>query len=138
MGRVARAGFAYFAATFLLGFVLGALRVLWLAPALGEGRAVALELPLMLGASWWLCRWAVRRWRVSTALADRAAMGALAFALLIMAETLTGMAMSGCGVGDQLRAMTQGTGAAGLAAQLLFAAFPVLQWPERGRRQEGG
>ena len=56
-----RAGAAYFAIVFAVGFVLGALRVTFLAPAVGPLPAVALELPVMLAASWWTCGWLMRR-----------------------------------------------------------------------------
>src|SRR5690606_39056760 len=50
---ILHAALAYWAAIFALGFVLGTVRTLWLAPAVGELAAVALELPVMLGASAW-------------------------------------------------------------------------------------
>ena len=55
MGRVLKAATAYFALVFAAGFVLGTLRTLWLAPALGPMLAVAAELPVMLGVSWLAC-----------------------------------------------------------------------------------
>ncbi len=51
--RVMAAAAAYWAAIFALGFVLGTVRVLWLAPLVGLLAATALELPVMLAASWW-------------------------------------------------------------------------------------
>jgi len=46
-----RPALAYFLPVFALGFVLGTVRTLWLAPMLGELAAVAAELPVMLAAS---------------------------------------------------------------------------------------
>lgn len=46
--RIASAGLAYWAVVFALGFVLGTIRVLWLAPLVGLIPATALELPVML------------------------------------------------------------------------------------------
>lgn len=88
--RVLQAGAAYFGALFALGFVLGTIRVLAVAPRLGELGAVALELPIMLLASWFACAWAVRRWSVPAATGARVLMGAWAFALLLGAETALG------------------------------------------------
>lgn len=81
-----KAGAAYFAVVFAVGFALGTVRTLFLAPRLGELLAVVIELPLMLGASWLACGWAVRRWRIAPTAGPRLTMGAFAFALLIIAE----------------------------------------------------
>jgi len=127
MTAALRAGVTYFAIVFASGFVLGALRVLVIAPRLGEVGAVAAELPVMLALSWFVCRWLVRREAVAAAFGPRAAMGLVALALLLAAEagvsilgfgrTLAGHLASYRAVGAQL----------GLAAQVAFAAFPLLQ-----------
>lgn len=57
MMRAALAGLAYFTLVFAAGFGLGTLRVLALAPILGEGGAVLLELPIILAIAWMACRW---------------------------------------------------------------------------------
>lgn len=121
------AGTAYFMTVFAVGFLLGTLRVLVLLPALGELTAVALETPVMLAACWFLCRWAVRRWQVPGEAASRLAMGALAFALLMGAEFLLATLLFGLSPGDWLAAMGSTAGVLGLAGQVLFAMFPLLQ-----------
>ena len=80
-----KAALAYWGAIFALGFVLGTLRVLWIAPQMGETRAVLFELPLMLAASWFAARWLVRRFGIGSA-GQALAMGALAFVLLMASE----------------------------------------------------
>jgi hypothetical protein len=45
-------GLRYFAGVFAVGFLLGTVCTLWLAPAVGEVAAVAIELPVIIGASW--------------------------------------------------------------------------------------
>lgn len=52
MKRIAAAALAYWAGGLALGFLLGPVRVLWVAPRLGEFAAVAAELPVMLAAGW--------------------------------------------------------------------------------------
>lgn len=59
--RVLIRGSLYFALVFAVGFALGAVRVLWLVPRLGERAAELLEAPFMLAASFFFARWVVRR-----------------------------------------------------------------------------
>ena len=90
-----KAAAAYFALVFTLGFVLGTLRVTMLVPRLGELMAVMVELPLMLTAAWFICRGVVRHFGVPAAAGPRLAMGAVAFALLTMAEFALSVAVFG-------------------------------------------
>lgn len=136
MSRVVPAAFAYFALVFALGFLLGTGRVLLLEPRLGVWGATLLELPVMLAASWWLCRWVMRRWRVRPRLGDRAIVGIGAFALLMAAEVALGTTLFDRDLAGQVHEMTRGAGALGLAAQMLYAAFPVIQLTGAPRRQE--
>src|SRR5690349_5380621 len=88
------AGATYFGIVFAAGFVLGVLRVTFIAPATGPLWAVALELPFMLAASWWTSGWVGRRFGIAT-LASAATTGAIAFVLLIAAETGFAMSLGG-------------------------------------------
>lgn len=127
MGAAWRAGAAYFALVFAIGFALGVLRVLVLAPALGETAAVAAEVPVMLVASWLASRWLVGAFRVSHAAPQRLAMGGLAFGLLIAAEFALGSLATGRGPAAQVSAWATAAGAIGLAGQVAFALIPWLQ-----------
>lgn len=62
-----KAGAIYFAAAFALGFVLGTIRVLWLAPHVGETAAVLAEQPVMLTVSWFAAGWLIRRHHIARA-----------------------------------------------------------------------
>ncbi len=121
---VLRAAAAYFAMIFALGFVLGTLRVLWIAPRTGETAAVLLELPLMLLASWLAARALTGRFEIRRA-RDAVAVGALAFALLMGAELLLALA-TGQSAREWLAGLGRLPGALGLAGQLGFALMPVL------------
>ena len=59
--RATKAGALYAIVVFSIGFILGTIRVLLLAPRLGETTAVIVEAPIMLAASWFVCRWCVDR-----------------------------------------------------------------------------
>ena len=122
-----KAGAAYFAVVFAIGFALGTVRTLFLAPRLGEQLAVLIELPLMLAASWFVCGWAVRRWQVPPAVAPRLTMGAVAFALLMLAEVTLSLTAFDRSLADYVRHLITPHGLTGLTGQLVFALMPVLQ-----------
>lgn len=122
-----RAGSAYFGGMFLLGFALGTIRVLLLEPRLGASAATLMELPIMLGVSWFYCGWLLQRFRVAVALAARVSMGAVALALLLVAEGALGAVLFARSAAEQVGAMTDGPGLVGLIGQFVFAFFPVMR-----------
>lgn len=126
-----KAGAAYFAIVFAVGFALGTVRTLFIAPRLGEHLAVVIELPFMLGASWLACGWAVRRWQVVAAAGPRLTMGAVAFGLLMIAELTLSATAFDRSPADFLRNLSTPHGLTGLAGQIIFALIPLLH---RGRR----
>ena len=125
--RATGAGAVYLAIVFLWAFALGTVRVLVVAPRLGELVAVLIETPLVLGASWFACRWTVRRLAVGPEVTVRLAMGAVAFVLLMILE----FALSGLVFGQPASAWLEGfrttPGAIGLAAQIAFGFVPLIQ-----------
>lgn len=126
--RVLGAGLAYFVVAFAIGFMLGALRTgaLTLYPALGRLAAVAIEIPFMLTACWLICGQVVARFSVPAAWPARAALGAVAFALLQGAEMTLGVWMSNIGPAQQFAAFATPAGALGLAAQIAYGVGPLL------------
>jgi hypothetical protein len=132
MAVALKAGVLYFAIVFAAGFGLGALRVTVIAPLLGETGAVLLELPVMLTLSWIVCAWLVRRQGVPGAAAARVAMGVSAFALLMAAEAGVSVFAFGRSLVEHFEAYRAATAQIGLAAQVAFLAFPLLQaWLRR-------
>lgn len=124
---IARAGFVYFALVFAAGAALGTLRTLLLAPALGEARAVAVELPVMLALSWIACGFVIARLRVPARWPVRAGMGAAAFALLMAAEAALGMLALGRTAGEHLAAYREVPALLGLGGQVAFGLMPLLR-----------
>lgn len=123
---ILRAATAYWALVFAAGFVLGTVRTLWLAPAVGPLAAVAIELPIMLVLSWLAARMVLRRWPpVSQGAA--LATGALAFALLLGAELALALALGGTARG-WLASLASAPGLLGLAGQAAFALLPWWLW----------
>lgn len=125
--RAAAAGAVYFLILFAAGFVLGTLRVLVVAPRLGEVPAVLLELPLMLAASWVVCGFLARHMHVAAGFTQRAIMGFIGFALLMLAEIALGLFGFGRTFEMQLAALAAPAGMIGLAGQIGFGAIPLLQ-----------
>jgi hypothetical protein len=70
-----RAGVLYAIIVFLIGFILGTIRVLLVVPRLGETTAVIIEAPVMLTASWLICRWCVDRLDVAATVPVRSSIG---------------------------------------------------------------
>jgi hypothetical protein len=127
------AGAAYFALVFALGFLLGTVRTLFVQDAASASRltGVLIELPVMLVASWFLCRQAVRRFHVAPAPGPRATMGGVAFALLLLAELGVGALLFGRTPVQHLALYRDASYAVGLGAQVAFAIMPWLQMLRR-------
>jgi hypothetical protein len=131
-GSPAAAGAAYFGIVFALGFVLGTMRTLVVEEAPGTGRllGVLIELPIMLVASWLACRHLVGRFGVAATVGARAVMGAVALALLLLAEMLVGALLFGRTAAAHVALYREASYAVGLAAQVAFALMPLarLRW----------
>ena len=84
--KATKAGALYAIFVFLIGFILGTIRVLLVAPRLGETTAVSIEAPIMLAASWLVCRWCLDRLDVAVTVPARSLMGVVAFLVLMSAE----------------------------------------------------
>ncbi|MFZ1866162.1 MAG: hypothetical protein WAU39_18210 [Polyangiales bacterium] len=124
---VLRSAAAYFGIVFAAGFALGTLRTLFLAPRFGELWAVLLELPIMLAISWWACGKVVTRFRVPPRIAPRAAIGVIAFALLMLAEIVLSLGLFARSMSDYAADLTTPHGLVGLGGQVAFALMPLVR-----------
>lgn len=124
--RLIGAGFVYFAVIFALGFVLGTVRTIFLEPAVGDLRAVLLELPVMLAASWLACGYIIRRLTPAPGRSQRVIMGAAAFSFLMSAEIALALWLFDSTPAQVLAGWAAPAGMAGLGGQIAFAVFPVL------------
>lgn len=120
------AGFIYFAVVFAAGVLLGAIRVAFLAPAVGDWNATLIELPFILGVSWIACVSIIDRLGVERRAGDRLVMGFAAFGLLLVAEVALGLALMNRTFAGQIAAMSSPSALIGLAGQGLFAIFPLI------------
>jgi hypothetical protein len=128
MKRVFIAGAVYFLILFAFGFILGTIRVTLIAPRFGVLTATLAEVPVMLAAAYFVCRWVIRRWNVSHRSSVRWAMVVLFILLLFLFETLFGAMLFGRSLTDQLTALATPAGWVGLCAQIIAALLPLLVW----------
>lgn len=119
------AGLRYFAIVFAVAFALGTIRTLWLTAAVGATMAVVIEVPLILAVSFVAARAIVVRDRDLTR--GRAlGIGAIAFALLMLAESSLSLLVFGTSLAIWFKAQMHLPGAIGLLGQLLFALMPLI------------
>jgi hypothetical protein len=120
-----RAGLCYGLGLFAAGFILGTLRVLLIAPIVGDAIAVLCEVPLMLFVSWSWAGWIDRRFRPQNR-NSALAIGLFGFAVLLAGEFALGIALMGMTPAEWLASLSRPTGQIGLIAQLIAAAMPLL------------
>jgi hypothetical protein len=123
--RVLLAALAYFALVFGAGFALGAIRTLWVVPAIGVRAAELLETPFMVAISFLAARWIVRRLSVPAAAGARLGMGALALVLLLGAEFGFVLSLRGMTLEEYFATRDPVSGTAYYLALLAYAAFPL-------------
>lgn len=126
MARSLLAGVVHALILFAAGFALGVLRVLALAPHLGESAVILAELPIMMALSVASARWTVARFDAPPALAPRLAMSAAAFALLMACDLWVSTALMGNTLGRHLARYGEIIPLLGLAAQFAACAMPAL------------
>jgi hypothetical protein len=115
----------YFAIVFGTGFLLGALRVWLVVPAIGTRAAELLEMPLMLAVVAAAARYVT--WRFSNTIHSKAGwlqVGAIAFACVLCADVIVGIALRGMTVGQALFERDPLSGAAYYLALGWLAAAP--------------
>jgi hypothetical protein len=117
---------AYFLILFALGFVLGTFRVTLIAPRFGAFAATLAEVPIMLIAAYFACRWVARRWHVPRATLVRTTMVFWFLVLLFLFETLFGALLFGRTFSDQWATLTTAAGLLGLSAQIIAALLPLV------------
>ena len=123
----AKAGVAYAVTVFSIGFLLGTARVLLLAPHVGSTIAVAVEAPIILTASWYTSSIWMKCLVVSAEMRTRTLVGAVAFATLTILEVALSIGLFHRPIGEYLAGLRSLAGVIGLAAQVCFATFPLIE-----------
>lgn len=136
--QILKAAAAYFGLAFAAGFVLGAIRVPFVVPRLGERTAELLEMPLMLVVVIFAARLVVRRFALARLPGVRLRAGGIALVLLLAAELLLAVTLQGRSVGTYIASRDPVAGAVYLLMLLLYALMPaILLRYERVRPRTG-
>jgi hypothetical protein len=122
----AKAGVAYAVTVFAIGFLLGAARVLLLAPRAGPTIAVLIEMPVILTASWYASRIWMKQLAVGVETSTRAVVGTVAFVTLMTLEFAVSVGMLHTSPEEYLEELRSPAGAIGFVGQVCFATFPFL------------
>ncbi|MFM2306268.1 MAG: hypothetical protein RLZZ367_937 [Bacteroidota bacterium] len=117
----------YTVGIFAVGFVLGTIRTLLLAPRIGALAAVTAEVPVMLLIAWFYCRWLIHRLGINSNRAQLLAWGLLAFTLLTAIEFTVSVFAFGQTATQFIGNLLTPAGLLGLAGQFLFGLIPVIQ-----------
>lgn len=117
-------GILYFATVFTFAFAMGVIRTFVVAPRVGTTAAVCLEVPILLLASWGVARRLLQHRPFS--LRQRFAVGATAFALIMVSEAVLAALLRRQSVTQWALELATPLGLVGLAGQLGFAAMPIF------------
>jgi hypothetical protein len=134
--RTFKPAVVYFAIVLGTGFVLGAIRVPFLVPRIGERYAELLEMPIMFVVIVVAARYVVRRFDLPVNLSIRLQVGFAALAMSILAELLLAAALQGRSVAQYIASRDPVSGSVYLGILLLFALMPsILGRVNRNRMQ---
>ena len=124
--RLLQAGLCYFALVFAAGFVLGAIRTLWIVPRVGARTAELMETPIMLAVSLLAARWTVLRFAVPPTPLARLSTGFIALGFLLAAEFGLVRFLRRVPVREYLAARDPVSGTVYYLALAVFAIMPLL------------
>lgn len=129
------AGFVYFAVVFGIAFVLGAIRVIFLVPRVGEVAAVLTETPVVLTVSWRTMTSIVHSTTHLRNVKDRLVMGLAAFCFLMVAELVLSVAAFDKTPQQFLEELTSSPShVIGLLGQIAYGMFPLAElWASSNR-----
>jgi hypothetical protein len=124
--RTLKAGTLYFALVFGTGFVLGAIRTLWMVPRLGTPMAELMEAPFMLAVTILAALWIVRRLAVPSVPSRRLGMGLVALGLMLVAEFGFVLWLRGLSIKEYLATRDPVSGTVYYVLLGVFAIMPLL------------
>ena len=123
---ILKAGVLYFALVFGAGFVLGAIRIRWVAPQFGTRMAELMETPIMFVVTIVAARWIVRRLAVPSTPSSRLSMGCVAVGFLLVAEFTLVLWLRGLSIREYLTTRDPVSGTVYYVMLGVFAIMPLL------------
>jgi hypothetical protein len=121
-----KAGALYFVLVFGTGFLLGAIRTLWIVPRLGTRMAELMEAPFMLAVTILAARWIVHRLAMPSVLSRRLGMGLIALGLMLVAEFGLVLWLRGLSIKEYLATRDPVSGTVYYVLLGVFAIMPLL------------
>ena len=106
------------------GFCFGIIRVLLVAPSIGELPAVLVELPFMVLICWLLSKFYIQK---LDSMRSGVYVGVTAFATLMLFEVALSVIVFENSLEETLQDLKTTKGKIGLVGQLLSSSFPVIQ-----------
>ncbi len=126
MKQIFKAGLAYFAIVFVVGFVLGTIRTLWVVPFVGVRMAELAESPVMIAVSVLAARWVARRVGLPTSWPKRVASGLVALGLMLFAEFGFVLWVRGLTIRQYWESRDPVSGTVYLVSLAMFAVIPIF------------
>ena len=126
VAQILKAGILYFALVFGIGFVLGAIRTLWVVPRVGTWIAELMEMPIMLVVTIVVSRWVVLRLLVPFVPFARLGMGGIALCLLLVAEFGLVRWLRGLSIREYVTTRDPVSGTIYYVMLAVFAIMPLL------------
>ena len=117
---------AYFAIALGIGFLLGTIGVLWLAPQLGIRNAELAEMPILLLAVFFVVRWVTQYFAVPPAATAWLIVGISALICLLLVEFTVVQRLQGATIAETFANLDLISGAAYIVSLILFALMSLL------------
>ena len=127
--QILKAGALYFALVFGAGFVLGAIRIMWIVPRFGARIAELMETPIMFGVTILAARWIVRRLAVPLKPSSRLGMGCVGLGLMLVAEFTLVLWLRGLSISEYLASRDPVSGTVYYVMLGVFCMMPLLVAP---------
>jgi hypothetical protein len=130
-----KAGVVYFALVFGTGFILGKIRIFWVAPRNGSRSAELLEAPVMLTVAVVAARRIIRWLAVPTSTPIRLGMGSIGLGLMLLAEFTLVLWLRGISIRQYFATRDPIAGTVYYITLGAFAVIPLL--PDNPRHSIG-